>query len=157
MHATPLLHLFNDDIGTAQQLLQLIDAEFQALTDRDLPLLEGIVRSKQPLSDLLAQHGNERRQLLDSLQLSADRAGLQALASRSEHGDELLERGDQLAELLEQCQAANLRNGRLIRANQTSVGSLLSILRGVENPGAGLYDSRGGSAKSAQQRPFSQA
>jgi len=157
MHATTLLQLFNDDIGTAQQLSQLIDAEFQALTDRDLPLLESIVSSKQPLSDLLEQHGNERRQLLETLQLSADRTGLQTLASRSAQGAELLARGDLLSTVLEQCQAANLRNGRLIRANQTSVGSLLSILRGVESPGAGLYDSRGASAKSAQQRPFSQA
>jgi hypothetical protein len=34
---------------------------------------------------------------------------------------------------------------------------MLSILRGAEKPEARLYDQRGAAAKSAQQRPFSQA
>lgn len=37
MHDTSLLELFTNDIGTAEQLLELIDTEFQALSDRDLP------------------------------------------------------------------------------------------------------------------------
>ena len=50
---TTLLQLFNEDIGTAQQLLELIDAEFKALTDRDLPLLEGLLaRMKKWFSDI---------------------------------------------------------------------------------------------------------
>lgn len=155
MHDTTLLHQFNDDIGTAQQLLELIDAEFQALRDRDLPLLENILTSKQPLLAQLDRHGGERSRLLASLQLSADRAGLQALAARSAQGAELLARGDELSALLERCQTANLRNGRLIRANQASIGSVLGILRGGETPG--LYDSRGSAARIGQQRPLSQA
>ena len=38
MQDNDLLQLFNDDIGTAQRLLELIDAEFQAMGERDLPL-----------------------------------------------------------------------------------------------------------------------
>jgi len=155
MHDTTLLQLFNDDIGTAQRLLELIEAEFQALSERDLPRLESLLTDKQPLLALLAQHGSERSHLLASLQLSADRAGLQALAARSTHGEELLARGDELHALLEHCQTNNLRNGRLIRANQASTRSVLGILRGGETPG--LYDSRGGAARIAQQRPLSQA
>lgn len=155
MHDTTLLQLFNDDIGTAQQLLELIDAEFQALSERDLPRLESILTSKQPLLAQLDRHGGERSRLLTSLQLSVDRAGLQALAARSAQGAELLARGDELSALLERCQTANLRNGRLIRANQASIGSVLGILRGGETPG--LYDSRGSAARIGQQRPLSQA
>ncbi|MGH8354033.1 MAG: flagella synthesis protein FlgN [Pseudomonas sp.] len=155
MHDTTLLHLFNDDIGTAQQLLELIDAEFQALSERDLPRLESILTSKQPLLAQLDRHGGERSRLLASLQLSVDRAGLQALAARSAQGAELLARGDELGALLERCQTANLRNGRLIRANQASTRSVLGILRGGETPG--LYDSRGSAARIGQQRPLSQA
>lgn len=155
MHEINLLQRFNEDIGTAQQLLQLIDAEFQALTDRDLPLLESILGSKQSLLALLHQHGGERHQALSSRQLSPDRAGLQALASQLPEGDEVLVRSDELGALLEQCKVANLRNGRLIRANQATVGSVLGILRGAETPS--LYDSRGGATRIAQQRPLSQA
>ncbi|MDP2243821.1 flagella synthesis protein FlgN [Pseudomonas sp.] len=157
MHDTTLLELFNDDIGSAEQLLELLDDEFQALGERDLVRLQSILENKQPLLIKLDQHGRTRSQLLISLQLSADRAGLQALAERSSssQGAELLERGDQLQALLERCQAGNLRNGRLIRSNQTSARTMLGILRGGETPS--LYDSRGSTARIAQQRPLSQA
>lgn len=155
MHDTKLLELFINDIGTAEQLLELIDTEFQALSDRDLPRLQSILTEKLPLLSLLDQHGKERSQLLVSLGLSFDRNGLQALAAKSSQGSVLLERGDQLNALLERCQAANLRNGRLIRSSQASANSMLSILRGNETPS--LYDSRGSTARIGQQRPLSQA
>lgn len=155
MQDTSLLELFTTDIGTAEQLLELIDTEFQALNDRDLPRLQSILTDKLPLLTLLDQHGKERSQLLVSLNLSPDREGLQALAAQSSHGELLLERGDQLSALLERCQTANLRNGRLIRSSQASAHSMLGILRGNETPS--LYDSRGGAARIAQQRPLSQA
>ena len=155
MHDTSLLDLFTRDIGTAEQLLELIDSEFQALGERDLPRLQSILTEKLPLLGLLEQHGRERSQLLASLNLSPDRAGLQALAAQSSQGELLLERGDHLSNLLERCQTANLRNGRLIRSSQASANSMLNILRGNETPS--LYDSRGGAARIGQQRPLSQA
>jgi flagella synthesis protein FlgN len=155
MHDIKLLELFSNDIGTAEQLLELIDTEFQALSDRDLPRLQSILSEKLPLLTLLDQHGRERSQVLANLNLSTDRAGLQALATQSSQGELLLERGDQLNTLLERCQSANLRNGRLIRSSQASANSMLSILRGNETPS--LYDSRGSAARIGQQRPLSQA
>ncbi|WP_405118603.1 flagella synthesis protein FlgN [Pseudomonas leptonychotis] len=155
MHDTALLELFSNDIGTAEQLLELIDTEFKALSDRDLPHLQSILTEKLPLLAQLDQHGKERSQLLTGLSLSADRAGLQALAAQSSHGELLLERGDQLNALLERCQAANLRNGRLIRSSQASANSMLGILRGNDTPS--LYDSRGSAARIGHQRPLSQA
>lgn len=155
MHDTALLDLFTSDIGTAEQLLELIDNEFQALTERDLPRLDSLLNEKQPLLALLQQHGTERSRLLLDAGLNADREGLTALAGKSSAGDQLLARSEQLSTLLQRCQEANLRNGRLIRANQASVGSVLGILRGAETPS--LYDSRGSAARIAQQRPLSQA
>jgi flagella synthesis protein FlgN len=155
MHDTKLLELFTLDIGTAEQLLELIDTEFQALSDRDLPHLQSILADKLPLMSVLDQHSKQRSQLLASLSLSADRTGLQTLAAQSSQGELLLERGDELNTLLERCQAANLRNGRLIRSSQASAQSMLGILRGNETPS--LYDSRGSAARILQQRPLSQA
>lgn len=155
MPDTTLLQLFNEDIGSAQRLLELIDAEFQALSERDLPRLEKLLDEKLPLLSLLDQHGKSRSKVLADQQLSCDRQGLETLASRSAQGPELLARSDELGQLLERCREANLRNGRLIRANQASLHSVLGILRGGETPG--LYDSRGSAAKIGQQRPLSQA
>ncbi|CAD5108562.1 flagella synthesis protein FlgN [Zestomonas carbonaria] len=156
MHDLTLLQLFNEDITAARRLLELIEAEFQALGERDLARLESLLGEKQPLLAQLAQHGNQRNQIMASLQLGADRAGLETLASRSAQGAELLARGDELSALLEECQAANLRNGRVVRTSQASVRSVLGILRGGSDT-PGLYDSRGGTASVATQRPLSQA
>jgi len=155
MNDTTLLQLFNDDIGTTRQLLELIDIEHHALTERDLPRLQEILADKQPLLALLDQNGKTRSQILVGLHLSADHTGLQALAERSSLGSELLARSDELNQLLERCQAANLRNGRLIRSGQASTRSMLGILRGADTPS--LYDSSGSAAKIGQQRPLSQA
>ena len=155
MHDTEFLQQLHDDIGIAQQLLELIQAEFAALGERDLARLDQILSAKLPLLSQLDQHGRQRSQGLIGLQLTADLTGLQQFAAQSTLGADLLARSDELGTLLEQCQAANLRNGRLIRANQSTVGSVLGILRGNETPS--LYDSRGSTARIAQQRPLSQA
>ncbi|WP_447591982.1 flagella synthesis protein FlgN [Aquipseudomonas campi] len=156
MTDTTLLQLFTDDIGTAQQLLELIEAEHQALNERDLARLQDILTQKLPLLSLLDQHGTERADVLTAEQLSPDREGLQILASRSTEGSSLLARSEELNELLAQCREANLRNGRIIRSNQASLSSVMSILRGGDAT-PGLYDSRGSAAKIGQQRPLSQA
>ncbi len=155
MHDTNFLQQLHEDIGIAQQLLELIQAEFVALSERDLTKLDQILSAKMPLLSHLDQHGRQRSQMLISLQLTADQQGLQQLAAHSTLGSELLERSDELSVLLEKCQSANLSNGRLIRANQSSVGSALGILRGSDTPS--LYDSSGSTARIGYQRPRSQA
>lgn len=155
MNATTLLDLFHEDIGHAEQLLELVEAEFQALSEHDLPRLQQILTDKQPLLASLDQHGKNRTQILLGLELSADRAGLLALAERSDQGDTLVAASDRLSTLLESCQSANLRNGRVIRSSQKSTETMLGILRGNETPS--LYDSSGGTAKTDSKRPLSQA
>ncbi|TFZ17672.1 flagellar protein FlgN [Stutzerimonas stutzeri] len=156
MQDTTLLDQLTDDIGIAGQLLELSDQEFTALSERDLASLENILAKKQPLLALLGQHSTQRSQWLTAQQLSADRTGLEALAARSEKGAAILEQAQRLETILEACRSANERNGRLIRANQSAVGSMLDILQG-KNETPSLYDNRGGAAKVAKQRPLSQA
>jgi flagella synthesis protein FlgN len=150
-----LLTSFNEDINHAKRLLVLLDEEFEALKNRQLERLQSILAEKQPLLTLLNQHADSRSQLLASHNLSTDRLGIQTYASQIGHSDALMHAADQLAELLVQCQSGNVRNGRLIRANQTSSTSLLGILRGGEP--TSLYDSRGSKARIQQHRPLSQA
>jgi flagella synthesis protein FlgN len=156
MHDENLLQQLVDDIDTAKQLLELIEHELAALAERNLAELEIILTKKQPLLALLGQHGVERSRMLTERQLSNDRSGLEAFASISSQGDAILARSSELEALLQDCQAANERNGRLIRANQGAVGSLLTILQG-SNETPDLYNRRGATARSSQHRPLSQA
>lgn len=120
MHDTTLLQLIEDDIAPLQELLDLLQKEAIALHGRDMPLLEQILARKQSLIILLEQHGQRRSQLLGSLGLSADRAGVQALAAQSAHGDTMLQRLDMLSQLMDSCQQVNQTNGRIIRCSSTS-------------------------------------
>ncbi|OEO26496.1 flagellar biosynthesis protein FlgN [Pseudomonas sp. J237] len=156
MHDTKLLQLINADIITAEQLAELIDREFTALAERDLKQLDSLLSAKTPLLALLDQNAKARSQLLLELGLTADRAGLQSVAANSGVGADLLTQSEALSLLLERCQAGNLRNGRLIRTSQASTRSMLGILRGNDSAPT-LYDSTGGTSRTGQQRPLSQA
>lgn len=150
-----ILELFLQDISTTQQLLASLEQEFSALSERKLETLQELLAHKQPLLRTLEQHASERSRLLIQAGHSADTAGLNQLAAQSSIGADLLSQSTQLSTLIEHCQEANLRNGRLIRSNQVSVSSTLNIIRGSDTPT--LYDKTGSASSNIKQRPFSQA
>ena len=156
MQETEVLQQLTDDIGIAGKLLELTNAEYQALAERNLAGLEQLLTQKQTLLALLGQHGTLRSQTLANAQLSADRNGLAVFAARSSQGEQILAQAEKLDELLEACRSANERNGKLIRANQSAVGSMLRVLQG-SNQTPDLYDRRGAAARTASHRPLSQA
>lgn len=156
MHDEALLQQLIGDIDIARQLLELSEQEFQALSDRDLAKLEGILTNKQPLLALLGQHGTLRSQCLAERGVTVDRAGLEQVAAQSPLGTQLLEHADALEHALAECRESNERSGRLIRANRAAVSSMLDILQGSSTT-PDLYDNRGSTAKTTQQRPLSQA
>ena len=155
MHDTNLLQLITDDFAPAQHLLELLQTESLALHGRDMPLLEEILARKQALIILLEQHGRKRSEILASLNLSLDRAGLEQLASQSSIGDQLLSQSDVLTDLIAQCQAANARNGQSIIMQQAATANQLKILTGGEPPA--LYDASGTFSKLQKPRALSQA
>lgn len=154
MQDTTLLQLITDDIVPAQQLLGLLQAETLVLHGRDMFEMENILAQKQALVTVLDQHGRKRSQLLSSMGLPANRNGLVALAGQSSLGEAMIAAGDELSDLLAQCQATNESNGNLIQLQQISTAHQLRILTG-ETPG--LYDSRGSTTGRPKPRPLSQA
>lgn len=150
-----LLQLIEDDIAPAHQLLELLRAESLALHGRDMSLLENILAQKQSLIVQLEQHGRKRSEILVDLGLSADRAGLQTLATHSHLGNSLLERGELLTQALDECQVVNAANGKSIQLQQMVTANQVRILTGGETPS--LYNSRGATARPAKQRPLSEA
>ncbi|MBK4990252.1 MULTISPECIES: flagella synthesis protein FlgN [unclassified Pseudomonas] len=154
MHDTTLLQLIEEDIAPMQELLELLQNEAVALHGRDMPLLEQILARKQSLIILLEQHGQRRSQLLASLGLSADRAGVQAVADTSVHGEAMLQRLDMLSQLMEACQQVNQTNGRIIQVQQHVTNNQVRILMGGDSPS--LYNSRGNTSPLAKPRALNQ-
>lgn len=155
MPDTALLNLLDADIETCTNLADLLEQEFVALSERNLEELQHLLTQKQPLLEQLARNSNKRSQTLTSQGYSADSAGFSAMASQLPHTNLLMVSHDRLRQLMEQCQEANLRNGRLIRTNQVNVGKALDIIR--NNDGPSLYDSSGSTAYKGTQRSFTRA
>ncbi len=155
MQDTTLLQLITDDVAPAQHLLDILKAESLALHGRNMVEMEHILAQKQALVIVLEQHGRRRSQLLSSLGLPANRAGLEEVARHSSMGEALLRAGDELTSLLAECQAANEQNGKLIQLQQLTTAQQLRILNGGDTPT--LYDSRGSTSGRARPRPLSQA
>jgi len=76
MQDTTLLQLITDDIAPTQHLLDILRAESLALHGRNMVEMEHILAQKQALVIVLEQHGRRRSQLMSSLGLPANRAGL---------------------------------------------------------------------------------
>ncbi|BBR55155.1 MULTISPECIES: flagella synthesis protein FlgN [Pseudomonas] len=154
MHDTTLLQLIEDDIAPTQELLELLQKEAVALHGRDMQVLENILARKQSLIVLLEQQGMRRNQLLVGLGLSADRAGVQALAAQSSLGEVMLQQLDVLTQLMDACQKVNETNGRIIQLQQHATANQIRILMGGDSPS--LYDSRGATSPMAKARAISQ-
>ena len=152
---TELLNLLNTDIATCSQLLEILEQEFAALNERHLEELQQLLADKQPLLESLNRHATQRSQILVRQGQQANAAGFNNLASQSPHAQQLLASHTQLYQLMEQCQAANLRNGRLIRTSQVNVGNALNIIRGHDGPS--LYDRSGTTASQGTHRSFTRA
>ncbi|MCD4863016.1 flagella synthesis protein FlgN [Pseudomonas sp. PLB05] len=155
MPSATLLDITRHDIDLSEQLLVLIEQEFQALSERQLDQLEALLGPKQILLKQLDQHAQQRTVLLQAQGLRADLPGLQAYAAQQPDGEELLALSSQLAQLMEQCKAHNVRNGQIIQANRFVVGKLLNVLQGTSAPT--LYNRRGNQTGGGYQRPLSSA
>lgn len=155
MSDTRILELLKTDIECCTTLLETLEQEFTALNERNLEQLQKLLDSKHPKLVQLNQNAGERSRYLQKQGLSADLQGFKQFAQNSPLYSELMAQHEQLAQLIEQCQAANLRNGRLIRTNQISVGSALNIIRGNNEPS--LYDKSGSTAPKNIRRTFTSA
>lgn len=155
MADTELLHLLETDIETCRQLLETLDLEFTALGERQLDQLQTLLQSKQPLLESIARNANRRTAILREHGHEASGEGFAAFVSNSPLAATLLEQHQQLASLMDTCQAANIRNGRLIRTQQVGVGSALNILRG--NDGPALYNRSGSTISRGTHRTFTRA
>ncbi|HWR81493.1 MAG TPA: flagellar export chaperone FlgN [Pseudomonas sp.] len=90
MSTNALHQLLLDDIRHAEQLLNLIDAEYSALQARDLQALEKLLSEKLPLLSLLDQHGQQRSQILIAANCSANAEGLKHYTQHIANGNQVL-------------------------------------------------------------------
>jgi len=142
-------------IDAAGRLLESLQAEKQALVDRDPDALECVLAEKAQRTDELAALDRERSRLATAAGF-AEHHGDSDVSSPHGTQRDIAERWEQLQALIEGCAALNLANGNVIRVRQALVADRLKLIRG-ETRVAATYEQPGSARHRAAHRSLAQA
>lgn len=117
------------DSQVADQLIELLGREQEALKQRNSQQLESLITEKNALLAALANSANQRRTWLTSQGKPADEAHWEELI-QAMGGQKLDDLWQALQEKLQQCHHLNEVNGKMIARGQQTINRLLDILRG---------------------------
>jgi flagellar biosynthesis/type III secretory pathway chaperone len=125
-------------------MLSALEKENRALADGNPEALKAAGGDKARLVESLESLENERRSLVQALEIE--------LLPGSDSSTDA--RWQQLLALIEECQRRNQRNGALVKARREQVIQALRILRGTQLE---LYDATGLTPGAAAVRPLGSA
>ena len=137
------------DQAAASELLELLDAENQALISRDRDRVSDILNRKQELMLGLEQHARLRDAWLLQNYPHLQNAQPEEKTPHWEEfltfqgGPALLQQWRTLKETLQQCKTANEKNGEVIARSQQTITQLLDIFRGKNTNAPKLYTAKG--------------
>ena len=126
-------HLISRDLSGYTELLELLNSEKQLLVNRDFDTFAAVLERKHTLLTQLDQQTKQRVNLLTSLKLNADEAGMQTLIERQpEFGrDETISSWAELKTLVKSCNRQNEVNSKIAHRAQTTSRQILNILKGA--------------------------
>ncbi|MEH6616199.1 MAG: flagellar protein FlgN [Porticoccus sp.] len=151
-----LASLLNHEIACLEQLLAILDREFESLTSSDISAIEAATNDKNLA---LARQGKStltRQQFVTSSSYEDSDKGLQQLITTCDNHTELATIYAQLTSLARQCHSTNRTNGRLILQKQEQTRSALNIIRQADN-NPSTYSDQGGSITNPSTRSLGKA
>lgn len=153
--AAAIAQQITSDINACQALLQLMDAERDALQERDVERLGAVIEEKVQYLSHLEQSAIKRSQWASRAQTAdADSGWHQLLHDLKE--PELNQQWEQLKELMIECRRENETNGKILARNQNTVGRLLNIMRG-QTDAPSLYSAKGSKTGGSSSHLFGEA
>ncbi|WP_428035640.1 flagella synthesis protein FlgN [Amphritea sp.] len=162
MNALPPLDQINalttQGITFLTTLNDLLDAEYLALQQRDVSLLQELIEKKTATLLLLEENNQTRNQLFISAGITPDKAGLQSFQAQLSATDasSFTAHWTQLEQVLRQVNDKNKRNEIIITRNSRNLEQLMSIIRG-QNQKNTLYNQSGGKGNYAAQNSLGKA
>jgi flagella synthesis protein FlgN len=145
--------IFEQDIPTTSQLLDLLQQERSALETRNYDQFQHIIAQKQELVAQLESHSNNRQQLLLEAGFTDEPKTLSAADSQA---PAVAKAWRQLGEQWRHCQELNEINERIAKRTRLVVGQVLDLLRG-QNNSAKLYTSTGDAKNTSSGRTITSA
>jgi flagellar biosynthesis/type III secretory pathway chaperone len=133
----------------AARLLEVLEAEHEAIARRDTDALQQLVAGKQVLLEQLESGHGKRLQMMREAGLAVDQGGFEALLVRcADNGHDLQSRWLALKAVLSSCQRQNQMNGVVLETSRRTTHRALTILLGGQADGTELYNQAGKSSPS---------
>lgn len=129
------------DIESCKILLQLLHAERDALSERQLDLLEDILQNKAEHLQSLESSAQQRAQWLGSSGPGGPPLDHRWNNLLADHAPHLQPHWKNLRDLLQTCQAENEVNGKMLGRSQQTLNRVLGLLRG-QNDAPTLYGTK---------------
>lgn len=142
--AQQLLHAMEQDLALARQLRTLLQEEKTRLEQRQYTAYQQAVKDKTQVLLQLDQTDNERKALMQSMGLSADRKGFAQLLNHvpASWKEKFTATWDALSETMNSCARLNKINGKILAHSQTTMERLMQVIRGTHNQ-PGIYQANG--------------
>lgn len=141
MDANTLSELIHSDLEHFGTLHELLAEERQILGHRDFDAFRTLLEEKNALLRKLEAHHNQRTQVLTTLGLPPDGAGVEAFLDANADTSAQAE-WRTLQSLIQQCREQNEINARITHRARATNRQLLDIIRGGDDVPA-LYNPRG--------------
>ncbi len=157
--ATPLAFqiakIIDQELQAATKLLQLLQQESDALSQRNADQLAQIIESKSQELVSLDQASKQRKQLMTSQKLPADDKHWRQLLNRC-RDERLIAQWQQLEDNIKLCKKENETNGKLLARSQRVVNRLTAVLKG-QSADTSLYNQKGNHNASKRTLTYAQA
>ena len=139
-------------------LCELLDAEYQALQQRNIEHLQELVEKKTDILQQLEENNQTRNQLFIAAGITPDKEGLQSYQVQLNNTESTSFRScwTELEQALHQVNDKNKRNEIIISRNSRNLEQLMSIIRG-QNQKNTLYNQSGGKGNYAAQNSLGKA
>lgn len=158
MSAHELQGIIEQQIESAQKLVDLLERERTALEGKDPDLIASVVSEKQTLLTALSQLEIERERMLASLGIDNTPEAFEQYIQQSGSGNQLSSRLEELKTVLDSCFQMNRVNGGIAELSYHYLSHSLAILRGGEGQNETTYDTHGKTSGSGDaQRTLAKA
>ena len=152
----PMEELLQQQVTCSQALLHSLEAERDALVERDLDTLADTTADKLRHTETLEALERRRVQLMQELGFDNDAGGIRRCLQSLPRSARLQSLWQQVLANVRACRTGNLTNGGILELGRQHVEQALSVLRGQSGSPA-LYGQDGDTAPRLGQRELGKA
>ena len=127
---THMRKLLEQELDASKQLKQLLAAEQQAITGRDIPAFEKILEKKRLMLERIVQHEQERINLLESGGIEHGPESMDDYLKECHDDGMLPDLWQRLLSMAASCRDHNRQNHQLVELCSAHTRKALCILRG---------------------------